>query len=121
MNEECARHQKRADDMADSMRRYLLSVNAGGIGTLAVLVEKKDCVLSSGRLCVPLISFALGLIILGFSLYLQKWKALKRRDAAKNNSNDTTFTAFYSRNETYDLVAFGCFVFGVFSYFYRSC
>lgn len=119
MNEESMRHQERADAIADSMRRYLLSVNAGGIGTLAVLVEKKDCVLSSGRLCVPLISFALGLIFVGFSLYLQKWKALKRRDAAKKSCN-TTFTAFFWQNETYDLVAFGCFIFGVFSYFYGS-
>ena len=111
------RHQQRADDMGDAMRRYLVAVNLGGIGVLAVLVEKGAGADLPHSIWVPLLLFCFGLTLSGVSIALQKHKALRRRDAARDEESEPDFTIPRWRNQTYDLISFGAFIFGVVTFF----
>ena len=107
-------HQKRADDMADAMRRYLVGINTGGIGVVIALVAGENGpALGSLRLLVPFVLFVLGIIVIGFSLGLQKHKALKRRDAARRGDTMPDYDHLLMRNQTYDVIAAALFVLGV--------
>ncbi len=115
MTDPAEHHQKRAEDMGDTIRRYLIGINAGGVGVLAAIARGDS---SPRHLWFPILSFVIGLGVTGLSLFIQKHKALKRRDAARTGQPEPDFNKFWSANETYDLISFACFVTAVFSYFY---
>ncbi|MDX2028760.1 MAG: hypothetical protein SFW62_09025 [Alphaproteobacteria bacterium] len=102
-------HQKRADDMGDSTRRYLIGIHTGGIGILATLAEKNGYSYSLSWMVAPLIFFVLGLTIVVGSIFLQKHKALKRINSMKKEN----FRNFFYWNWTWDLLALGMFAIGV--------
>jgi hypothetical protein len=110
------RHQRRADDMADAMRRYLVGVNAGGVGVLAALANSEAGASSElpSWVIAPIVCFVAGLILTGVSLSLQKHKAQKRRDAAKRGEPEPDFNTPGWRNEWLDQVSLATFVLGTF-------
>ena len=109
-------YRQRADEMGDSMRRYLVGVNSGGIGILAVLVGKGDSL--KLQLIAPLLCFSIGLIFTGVSVTLQKHKALRRKEAAAKNKEEPNFDVAQWRNETYDLISFAFFGAGILAFFW---
>jgi hypothetical protein len=104
--------EERSREIADTTRRYLTALNTGGVaitfgvaGTLAGRgVEPRWAIW-------PVAIFGLGLAITACSLFLAKHKALKRRDAAPNQSPD--FKKWYSANFTYELLALLTFLVAV--------
>ena len=104
----------RADDMADTLRRYLFGINTGGIGVVIALASgDRGPDLGSRGLLVPLVFFVLGVITTGGSLALQKHKALKRQEAAQNGKPPPGFKDIIWRNQTYDLIAGVFFIGGI--------
>jgi hypothetical protein len=108
------RHQKRADDMGDAIRRYLIGINTGGIGVVVALASRdRGPALGTWGLLVPLLFFVFGIVTIGGSLVLQKHKALKRRDAAKECRSMPDYNRMLWRNQTYDIIAGVLFIIGV--------
>jgi len=96
---------RRADKLADAMRRYLIGINTGGIAVVltfaAALTEKG---VHPGWIIWPVALFALGLGISGGSLLYAKHKALRRKKAADDGKEIPKFDIWYQRNFTYELI-----------------
>ena len=104
-------YEKRSDEIADSTRRYVISLNGGGIGlifTLAASVAENG--ISPKWAFWPVSLFLVGLIFVGISLFLAKHRVLRRRDATDRESVKY-LEKWQWRSFTWDLVAF--FFFGV--------
>jgi len=95
---------KRADDMADTMRRYLIGINTGGVAialTFAASAMEKG--VHPAWVIWPVLLFVIGLGVSGGSLLLGKHKALKRKQAAEIGEPIPKYKAWYQRNFTYEL------------------
>jgi hypothetical protein len=101
--------EKQSQEIADKIRTYLTALNTGGIaisfGVASSLASQK---VNPGWAVWPVSVFAVGLMIVGGSLFLAKHKALKRRDNSSVN-----FKKWYWRNFTYDLLSLLAFIVGV--------
>ena len=96
---------KRADDLADSMRRYLIGINTGGIAialTFASSMAEKG--IYPAWVMWPVALFVLGLGVSGGSLLYAKHKALKRKKANEENKEIPKYDAWFQRNFTYELI-----------------
>src|ERR1035437_2134703 len=101
--------EKRSQEIADKIRTYLTALNTGGIAiTFGVAGSLASQKVNPSWAVWPVSVFAVGLTIVGGSLFLAKHKALKRRD---NSGID--FKKWYWRNFTYDLLSLHAFVVGV--------
>lgn len=97
---------KRADEMADAMRRYLVGINAGGIVvvlTFAASAMEKG--VHPNWIMLPVLLFVIGLGISGGSLLLAKHKALKRKQAAEKGETIPEYKAWWQRNFVYEFLA----------------
>lgn len=110
MSESCD-YGKRADEMADAMRRYLVGINTGGIAVALTFAAK---VIEKGVhprwVLWPVLLFVVGLGISGGSLLLAKHKALKRKEAADKGEPIPEYKAWCQRNFTYELVTLVIFL-----------
>ena len=105
-------HEKRSQDIADTTRRIAVTLNSGGIGLAFIVAANliKDDAPASWVL-LPVALFLIGIFFIGVSLFLAKHRELKRRDAAKENSEESeNYDKWYWRSFTYDIAAF--FFFG---------
>jgi hypothetical protein len=102
---------KRADDLADAMRRYLIGINTGGIAVSLTfasgMVEKG---VHPGWVMLPVSLFALGLGISGASLLYAKHKALKRKKASEEGKEIPQFDAWCQRNFIYEFITLAIFL-----------
>jgi hypothetical protein len=102
---------KRADDLADAMRRYLIGINTGGIAVAltfaASMVEKG---VHPGWVMLPVSLFALGLGVSGASLLYAKHKALKRKKALREGKEIPKYDAWCQRNFTYEFFTLAIFL-----------
>jgi hypothetical protein len=102
---------KRADDLADTMRRYLVGINTGGIAvTLTFAASMAEKGIHPAWAIVPVSLFAFGLGVSGFSLLYAKHKALKRKDAKEEGKEIPKFKAWCQRNFTYELITLVIFL-----------
>jgi hypothetical protein len=106
-----AEHEKRSQEIADTTRRVVVTLNGGGIGVVfsvaGTLVAKG---VDAGWAIPPVAIFVVGLLFTGLSLFLAKHRELKRRDAAKADEDEPKkFKKWYWRSFTWDLVAFAFF------------
>jgi hypothetical protein len=110
---DAADHEKRSREIADTIRRFLVAVNTGGIGVsfgvAGFLAGQK---VSPGWTAWPVAFFVGGLIVTAGSLVLAKHRELKRRDAALAKESEPEFKKWYWRSFTWDLVALAFFVAG---------
>jgi len=96
---------KRADNLADVMRRYLIGINTGGIAiTLMFAANMASKGVHPGWVMWPACFFTLGLGISGGSLLYAKHKALKRKQAAENGKEIPKYDALLQRNFAYELI-----------------
>lgn len=102
---------KRADEMADAMRRYLVGINTGGVAVaLTFAANAMEKGFHPGWVVFPVLLFVLGLGVSGGSLLLAKHKALKRKQAAKKGESIPEFKAWCQRNFTYELLTLVVFL-----------
>lgn len=102
---------KRADELADAMRRYLVGINTGGVAvalTFAANAIEKG-VHPSWVIC-PVLLFVLGLGVSGGSLLLAKHKALKRKQAAEKGEPIPEYKAWCQQSFTYELLTLVVFL-----------
>lgn len=113
MQEAAERYELRSQAIADKLRNLLVAVNTGGI---AVVLATASSLVEHGvptNWAVPSVAaFVAGLCLVIASLFLQKGKALARRDAADSAEAAPDFDKFLHRNYTWDGFAFLAFVVG---------
>lgn len=107
-------HEKRSQEIADTTRRVVVTLNSGGIGLVfAVAGTLTTHGIPARWALLPVGLFVFGLLLTGISLFLAKHRELKRRDAAKEGKDEPEhFKKRYWRSFTWDLVAFGFFGLG---------
>jgi len=111
---------KRADELADAMRRYLIGINTGGIAvTLTFAASLAEKGVHPGWVIWPAALFSLGLGISGSSLLFAKHKALKRKKAAEENQEIPKYDAWCQRNFTYEFITLTVFLVAVGLALYR--
>jgi hypothetical protein len=102
---------KRADELADAMRRYLIGINTGGIAvTLTFAASMVEKGVHPEWVIWPVGLFVLGLGISGGSLLYAKHKALKRKKAAEEKQASPKYDAWCQRNFTYELITLAIFM-----------
>ncbi len=105
--------EERARELADVARRSIVGLNTGAIGvTVATAAAFMDSDVSPMWAVPALGCFTLGITISIGSVLLAKHKALKRRDAARNDNPVPAFKRFRERNFTYELISVLLFVVG---------
>jgi hypothetical protein len=96
---------KRADEVADAMRRYLVGINTGGVAVaLTFAANAMENGIHPGWIIGPVLLFVLGLGVSGGSLLLAKHKALKRKQAAVKGERIPEYKAWHQQNFTYELL-----------------
>jgi len=85
-------HEARSQELADSVRRYLVAAHTGGIATTFAFAGSLVANHVHPRWAItPVALFAVGLVLAGISMLLAQHREMKRRDAAKANDADPTF------------------------------
>src|SRR3989338_7619831 len=112
-----AEHEKRSQEIADTTRRIVVTLNSGGIGLVfAVAGTLTTHGAPAGWALLPVGLFLVGLLFTGVSLFLAKHRELKQRDAAKIGEDEPEYLKnWYWRSFTWDLVAFFFFGAGAFA------
>lgn len=112
--DKASEHEERSRSVADTLRRFLIAIHTGGIGTLfavaSALAEQRVHPLWTFW---PVLIFAAGLIVVAVSLLLAKHREIKRRDAVKCGELEPDFTGLLWRSQTWDIVSLMLFVAGV--------
>lgn len=85
-------HEARSQELADSVRRYLVAAHTGGIAVTFALAGS----LASNHVhprwaFAPVGTFTIGLILVGISMLLAQHREMKRRDARKAGDTDPSF------------------------------
>lgn len=112
-NERAEDQERRAREIADTWRRYLIAINSGAmviIASLAGALASKSVPVKWAA--APLFFYSVSLLITGCSFALAKRKALARRDAYREGREQPDYTPRLKRNETWDLVALVIFAMG---------
>lgn len=107
-------HEKRSQEIADTTRRVVVTLNSGGIGLVFTVAGTLITRGTPARWALlPVGLFVIGLLFTGVSLFLAKHRELERRDAAEQNKDEPEhFKKWYWRSFTWDLVAFAFFGLG---------
>ena len=101
-----------AGDGAFRIARSSARDAAGAIGVLATQSDRFDLL----QIGLSLDLFTAGLAVTGLSIWIQKVKALRRRDAARNGHPIPTFDTLLERNETPDGISLLLFGLGVLAF-----
>ena len=110
---DAAEHEKRSREIADTTRRLLIGINTGGIGaSFAMAGSLAAQKVAPGWAAVPASFFVAGLVVSGVSLFLAKYREIKRRDAAAVRQAPPNFKSLYWRSFTWDAIALALFVAG---------
>lgn len=110
---DAADHEKRARELADATRRFLVGLNTGGVGATLALGGSLAGRVGLRWAVLPIGFFTAGLAVTLLSLMLAKHRELKRRDAAAENRDPPTFKAWYWRSFTYEAISTILFALGV--------
>jgi|GEM_PF-1880092 len=106
-------HEARSREVADTLRRFLVAVHTGGIGALlAVASSLTEQNIHPRWAFWPVLMFVGGLVVVGASLLLAKYREIKRRDAAKEGKAEPDFSGLLWRSQTWDTVSLVLFVAG---------
>jgi hypothetical protein len=105
-------HRQRANELGDSLRKYLLTVHTGGIGAVllaATSLTGKDVSPDWARL--PLTLFVLGAGCVGVSMTLAKYRELRRDTAMREGMPEPEFNQL-QHSLFWDLIALTLFLGG---------
>lgn len=114
MNVAADDQERRAREIADITRRYLIGLNTGGVAlTFAVIGSLAERGVKPGWAVWPTGIFVFGLVISGVSLTLAKHRTLKRRDAAESGDPKPDFKKWYCASFSYEILTLAVFVLAV--------
>lgn len=86
-------HDKRAQELGDSIRRYLVAAHTGGMGvTFALAASMVESKIRPVWAVPAVIAFVVGLTLAGISMFLAQHREIRRRDAMKANAEPPTFS-----------------------------
>lgn len=106
-------HESRSRQVADTLRRFLVAIHAGGIGSLLAVASSLAAQHVHPKWVFwPVLLFVGGLVVVGASLLLAKHREIKRRDAARKGDPEPDFTGLFWRSQTWDTVSLVLFVVG---------
>lgn len=89
-------HETRSQELADSVRRYLVAAHTGGIATTFAFAGSLVTNHVHPRWAfAPVAVFTSGLLLAGISMLLAQHREMRRRDAAKANEPDPAFGRFW--------------------------
>jgi hypothetical protein len=94
----------RSRELADSLRKYLIGINTGGIAVVTALSKNLSW-------APTIMFFILGIVFCGISLFFAQYRALKRRDSAKLKMAEPIFS-LYRHSRFWNALSFLCFVVG---------
>ena len=104
--------ERRARDLADTLRRYVVLINSGAIVVIVGLTGSLAKEIDPRWAVIPVAIFVISLWLTGWSFILAKKKALKRRDAYRNGTEQPDYkTRWRDRNIYWDGAA--VFTFGL--------
>jgi hypothetical protein len=101
-------HEKRSQQVADSTRRFLI-----GIKTTLFAGYMVDNGIDPGWIVGPILTFTLGLVFVGVSLFLSKHRAIKRSIAKENDQQKPDYKKWFLRSMTWDIFSAVFFLFAV--------
>lgn len=88
-------HDKRAQELGDSIRRYLVAAHTGGMGvTFALAASMVESGIRPAWAIPAVIAFVVGLTLAGVSMFLAQHREIQRRDAAKAGKDEPRFKWF---------------------------
>lgn len=106
-----AEHEKRSQEVADSLRKFLVAIHTGGIGAMLAVASSLAGQRVHPRWAFwPVLIFIAGLVVIGVSMLLAKHRELTRRDAAKCGEEELNFTGLPWRSQTWDAISLFLFV-----------
>ncbi|MGZ8272021.1 MAG: hypothetical protein ACXW1T_12295 [Methylophilus sp.] len=94
----------RSRELADSLRKYLIGINTGGIAVVTALSKSLSW-------APTIMFFILGIVFCGISLFFAQYRTLKRRDSAKLKMAEPIFP-LYRHSRFWNALSFLCFVVG---------
>lgn len=97
-------HEFRSRELADSLRKYLIAANTGGVGLLAIPSMVASCISA-------VMFFVLGLVFCGLSFFYAQHRELRRRDAAKLELPEPKFSN-YQTSVFWNALSFISFIIG---------
>ena len=107
-------YEDRSRELSDIARRSIVGLNTGAIGvTVAAAAAFIDSNVSPMWAVPALICFTVGLTLSISSVLYAKHKAIKRRDAARDDKPIPGFKRIRERNLTYEVISLGLFFVGV--------
>lgn len=110
------KYEQRADELADIARRLLVGLNSGGIVVvISVAAAIAAPGLDLGWVFWPALLFVMGLGTTAISILYAKHKALKRRDALREEKKVPSYTSFMQRNFYWEIAALVLFAAGFFA------
>jgi hypothetical protein len=95
----------RSRELADSIRKYLIGVNTGGVAVVTALSKSLSW-------APTIMFFIIGIVFCGISLFFAQYRALKRRDFAKLEMEEPIFP-LYRCSIFWNALSFSSFVVGV--------
>lgn len=104
-------YEKRAQQVADTLRAFLIAINTGGVGILlAVAGSLVDHRIHPKWAVCPVLIFIAGIVVVGVSLLLAKHREIKRSDAVRKDEKEPDFSGFFWRSYTWDALSLVLFV-----------
>lgn len=104
-------HEKRSQEIADSLRKFLIAIHTGGIGAMLAISGSLASQHVHPRWAFwPVLIFVIGLVIIGVSMLLAKLREIRRRDAVKKGEPEPDFTGLFWRSQTWDTISLMLFV-----------
>lgn len=108
-------YEKCSREIADTTRRLLIALNTGGIAVaFGVAGSLAAHGVAPSWAIAPVSVFVAGLVVSAASLFMAKHKAIKRRDAVRDNQPEPDFKKWRHRNFSYEIVTLIIFVVAVF-------
>jgi hypothetical protein len=107
-------NERRSQEIADTTRRFLTGLNTGGaVLTVFLATALIDQGIRPSWIVGPLLAFTLSITFVGVSLFLAKYRSIKRSLSDPDDKTMQKFKRWYMRSFTWDIASGIFFLLGV--------